>query len=113
MKMIGQIIRELRKEMDCTQNQLADTLGVTQDSISLWENDKRIPDTHYIVAMAKFFDVTTDYLLGLTDEYKNVRFNEERGAPSLTFDENRLLKQYRAMSDKEKALLEKYIQLLK
>ena len=63
MKMIGQIIRELRREMDCTQNKLADVLGVTQDSISLWENDKRIPDTQYIVEMAKFFDVTTDYLL--------------------------------------------------
>ena len=63
MNKIGHIIKELRREMDCTQNKLADVLGVTQDSISLWENDKRIPDTQYIVAMAKFFDVTTDYLL--------------------------------------------------
>ena len=113
MKMIGQTIRELRKEMDCTQNQLADTLGVTQDSISLWENDKRVPDTQYIVAMAKFFDVTTDYLLGLTDEYKSVRFSEEPSGIGLAPDERALLKKYRALSEKEKALLAQYIQLLK
>ena len=112
--MIGQIIRELRREMDCTQNKLADVLGVTQDSISLWENDKRIPDTQYIVEMAKFFDVTTDYLLGLTDEYKNVRFGKEGNQPRyLAPAEEALLKKYREMSAKEKALLSQYIELLK
>lgn len=114
MRKIGQNIRELRREMDCTQNKLADVLGVTQDSISLWENDKRIPDTQYIVAMAKFFDVTTDYLLGLTDEYKSVRFDENVGiARYLSLDEERFLKRYREMSAKEKALLLQYIEILK
>lgn len=113
MNKMGHIIKELRREMDCTQNKLADVLGVTQDSISLWENDKRIPDTQYIVAMAKFFDVTTDYLLGLTDEYKSVRFGTAANTSSLTPEENALLKKYRTMSDKEKALLVQYIELLK
>ena len=102
MKRIGQIIRELRREMDCTQNRLADVLGVTQDSISLWENDKRIPDTQYVVAMAKFFDVTTDYLLGLTDEYKSVRFGENADTTSyLSLEEEKLLTKYRELSAKE------------
>lgn len=114
MKQIGQIIRELRREMDCTQNKLADVLGVTQDSISLWENDKRIPDTQYIVEMAKFFDVTTDYLLGLTDEYKNVRFGKEKTPPrQLVPAEERLLRNYRILSEKKKELLSQYIELLK
>lgn len=113
MKDIGGRLKELRREMDCTQSKLADVLGVTQDSISLWENDKRVPDTQYIVAMAKFFDVTTDYLLGLTDEYKSVRFSEENRRLNLPPEENALLKKYRAMSDKEKALLAHYMQLLK
>lgn len=50
-----------------TQNQLAEALNVTQDSISLWETGKRIPDTQYVVALCKFFDVSADYLLGLSD----------------------------------------------
>lgn len=113
MKQIGQIIRELRRELDCTQNKLADVLGVTQDSISLWENDKRIPDTQYIVEMAKFFDVTTDYLLGLTDEYKNVRFAKEN-TPQRRFSpaEERILVNYRLLPEKKKALLTQYLDLL-
>jgi transcriptional regulator with XRE-family HTH domain len=111
--MLGMIIKELRNEMNCTQSQLADVLGVTQDSISLWENDNRVPDTQYIVAMAKFFDVTTDYLLGLTDEYENIRFSQGIKNFDFTSDEIALLKSYRAMSEKEKALLTQYIQLLK
>ena len=67
MNKIGCIIKELRKEKGLSQEKLAAVLGVTQDSISLWELDKRIPDTLYVVEMAKLFDVTTDYLLGLSD----------------------------------------------
>ena len=113
MKQIGHIIRELRREMECTQNKLADVLGVTQDSVSLWENNKRIPDTQYIVEMAKFFDVTTDYLLGLTDEYQSVRFAQE-SAPIklLSTKEEKLLVEYRILSEKKKALLMQYIDVL-
>ncbi len=114
MKKIGSIIRELRREMDCTQNKLADLLGVTQDSISLWENDRRIPDTQYIVQMARFFDVSTDYMLGITDEYKSVRFGaKDQGQTTLSVDEQKLIERYREMSAKEKALLTQYIDLLK
>lgn len=67
MQKIGHIIKELRKEKRLTQEGLAAVLGVTQDSISLWELDKRLPDTLYIVEMAKLFEVTSDYLLGLSD----------------------------------------------
>lgn len=67
MQKIGRIIKELRKEKGLTQEGLAAVLGVTQDSISLWELDKRLPDTLYIVEMAKLFEVTSDYLLGLSD----------------------------------------------
>lgn len=113
MKQIGHIIRELRREMDCTQNKLADVLGVTQDSVSLWENNKRVPDTQYIVAMAKFFDVTTDYLLGLTDEYKNVRFAQENTQiRQYTLAEERFLGDYRILSEKKKALLIQYLNFL-
>ncbi len=113
MDMIGKIIKDLRKEIGCTQNKLANILGVTQDSISLWENGKRIPDTQYVIAMAKFFDVTADYLLGLNDEYQSLQIHKVNSTLDLTPDENRLLENYRAMSEKQKALLEQYMQLLK
>ncbi len=103
MKKIGQTIRELRREMDCTQDKLADILGVTQDSISLWETDKRTPDTQYIVTMANFFDVTTDYLLGVSDDVSGVKFGHEgRQKEWLTNDERKALEVYRRMSASEK-----------
>lgn len=96
MNKIGKTIRELRREMDCTQDTLADILGVTQDSISLWEHDKRIPDTQYIVAMANFFDVTTDFLLGISDDCTGVKFGHEgRVHAWLTPEEDKILTDYR------------------
>lgn len=66
--MYGERLKELRKEKGLTQNDLAKVLNVTQDSISLWEKNKRLPDTPYIILLAKFFGVSADYLLGLEDE---------------------------------------------
>lgn len=101
MKNVGQRIRELRREIDCTQNVLADFLGVTQDSISLWENEKRIPDTQYIVAMSEFFDVSADYLLGISDEIVGIRF-EEKKKMFLTEEEENMLIKYRSLSEEER-----------
>lgn len=80
MRNIGLKIKELRAEKKLTQNDLANVLNVTQDSISLWEKGKRIPDTQYIIMLAIYFDVSADYLLGLEDEtgaktYVNNSFN--------------------------------------
>lgn len=62
---IGSIIRELRKESSMTQSQLAEKLFVSQDTISLWELDKSLPDVIAVIKMAKLFDVSTDYILGV------------------------------------------------
>jgi len=61
----GEILKELRKERKLTQTELASHLCTTQDSISLWELGKSYPDIPTLIKIAKFFDVTTDYLLGL------------------------------------------------
>ncbi|MBE7084481.1 MAG: helix-turn-helix transcriptional regulator [Clostridiales bacterium] len=112
MKGIGIIIKELRKEMGCSQNQLADVLGVTQDSISLWENDKRIPDAPYIITMAKFFDVTTDYLLGLSGDYKRVAVGTDY-EQEFVKEEIQLIYEYRKLSDDKKKLVDELISVLK
>lgn len=62
---IGEIIKDLRKEKKLTQTQLAELLFVSQDTISLWELDKSLPDVVNVVKMAKIFNVSTDYILGL------------------------------------------------
>lgn len=62
---IGQVIKELRKENNMTQNQLAEKLYLSQDTISLWELSKSLPDIPSLIRLSKVFNVTTDYLLGL------------------------------------------------
>ena len=62
-----QTLKELRLERQLTQSELADLLIINQRTISSWENGSREPDYDMRVKIAKFFDVTTDYLLGVED----------------------------------------------
>ena len=67
MKIFAQQLRNLRIEHNLSMKQLAKELNVTDAAISYWENDINEPKISYLVDIAKFFDVTTDYLLGLED----------------------------------------------
>ena len=58
-------LKELRVERKLSQADLAKELNVSQRSISSWETGFRQPDFETLERIAKFFDVTTDYLLGL------------------------------------------------
>ena len=60
-------LKELRVEQGLSQIQLGKILGVSQRTISSWEADERRPDFETLEKIAKYFGVTTDYLLGLND----------------------------------------------
>ena len=62
---IGENIKSLRVEKSMTQTQLASMLFISQDTISLWERNKSLPDVKSLIQLAKIFNVTTDYILGL------------------------------------------------
>ena len=64
---VGKIIRDLRHDRGTTQTQLAHEISTTQDTISLWELGKSYPDIINLIKLAKFFGVSTDYMLGLKD----------------------------------------------
>lgn len=64
---IGLKIRQLRNEKHFTQTQLAEFLHVSQDTISLWELNKSLPDVKAIVELCKLFEISADYLLGLDE----------------------------------------------
>ena len=61
---IGKNILELRKQGNITQEELAAELGVTAAAVSKWENGYTLPDILMLCALADFFGVTTDDLLG-------------------------------------------------
>jgi HTH-type transcriptional regulator, competence development regulator len=64
---LGDRLRRLRLEKKLTQEELGKKINVTKVSISGYENGNRTPDTETLQKLADFFNVTTDYLLGRTD----------------------------------------------
>ena len=64
---LGERLKELREERKLTQKQLAQLLGLHSVTYLHYEKSQREPPLSVLVNMANFFDVSTDYLLGLTD----------------------------------------------
>lgn len=65
--MIGERLLELRKDADLTQDDLAEILRINKHSISSYERNKSEPPDAIKIAIARYFNVSIDYLLGLTD----------------------------------------------
>ena len=61
-------IRDLREDADLTQSDLAQLLHIRQSTYSQYENEHRQLPLEYLIALAKFYRTTTDYILGLTDK---------------------------------------------
>ena len=59
--MLGEKIKELRKENKLSQEELAEKLCVSRQSISLWENGQTVPSFDKIVALADFFNLYIVY----------------------------------------------------
>ncbi|MDR1465488.1 MAG: helix-turn-helix domain-containing protein [Oscillospiraceae bacterium] len=67
---IGAKLHSLRKKADVTQDRLAEYLGVTAQAISRWEGEKCYPDIEILPAIADFFNISLDELLGVDQQQK-------------------------------------------
>ena len=64
--MLSEKIYELRIAFGWTQVQLAQKLNITKQTVSNWENDNIQPSIDMLIKLSKVFNVSTDYMLGLT-----------------------------------------------
>ena len=64
----GNTLKTLRRQNDMTQSQLSQKLGLTKSVISAYENGLRMPSYDVLIAIARLFKVTTDYLLGIENK---------------------------------------------
>ena len=71
----GEKLAKLRKENNYTQEQLADILEVSRQSISKWESDIAYPETEKLVRIGKLFSCSMDYLLN--DEIENQQLTND------------------------------------
>ncbi len=61
-------MRELRQDNDLSQKKIADMLGVAQTTYSQYELYKRPMPIEYLIALCKYYHVSSDYMLGLSDK---------------------------------------------
>ncbi|MCD7807547.1 MAG: helix-turn-helix domain-containing protein, partial [Lachnospiraceae bacterium] len=64
-------LKELRRRRGLTQEGLANVLGTSQQTISRIENNENMIPTDLLVKLAKFYSVSADYIVALTDEKYN------------------------------------------
>ena len=94
--LLGQRIFELRGSVGWSQVELAKRLGVAKQTVSNWENENIQPSIEMLIRLAKMFNVTTDYLLGL----ENITRLSIEGLPAnVIMHISQLIDDYRALKE--------------
>jgi len=77
---LAERIKTLRKKSGKTQSELAKALGLTRSGVNAWEMGLSVPSTPYIVELAKYFHISTDYLLGMeeSETFSLTGFSDEQ-----------------------------------
>lgn len=102
---LGEKLSKLRKEYNYTQEQLADILGVSRQSISKWESDIAYPETDKLIELGKLFDCSVDYLL-------KEDVIEKNGAQASGFTEKVEEISRKVMTDKNKGKAKKILKVI-
>lgn len=103
---IGDRIYELRTSKRMSQLSLGIKLGVTQETISAYENKKAYPTLSNIIQLCEIFSTSADYLLGFTNNKNHI------SADDLNSSEMYLIRNYRGLTVKDKMIVENLISCL-
>ncbi len=94
LKKTGSLLRELRKEKDLTQEQLAEKLNVARRTVSRWETGSNLPDLDILIELADFYDVDIRELI-----------DGERKQVNMDMETKETLKKVADYTDEEKKIL--------
>ncbi len=100
-------LKELRLEKGLRQKDVAEKIGVCTASYGFYENWINKPDPETLIKLAELYDVSIDYLLGVTDDF-GVKIN--RGS-DLTNQERAIIEKFRALPSGSKALILKMLDI--
>ncbi len=98
---LGQKIRQLRKRNGLTQAALAQELGVSSSAVGMYEQDRRTPDNETLLVICNIFGVSTDYMLGNTENMTDVSVVLDDFNKRLT-EYNALMFDGRPLTDEER-----------
>lgn len=85
--MIGELLAEVRKDHNHTQQDLANLLHISISTVRSWENEKSSPSHEALVSICRLYNVSSDYLLGLTRIERPVEFTREELSQIREFEE--------------------------
>ena len=94
----GIVLKNLRTKNKMTQRQLADTLGVSESRIGMYERCQREPDFEMLEAIADYFNVDMDFLTGRSDVERQYTFTPPAPKIVLSSSEEELVGCYRCMN---------------
>ena len=106
--MRGNRIKLLREEKGLKQDELSKILGVSPSAIGMYERDEREPNDDITLKLAEFFNVTTDYLLGKSDNRntENIGFNKDNFKIELP------TKEYKNITEEQKKQIEDFAKFI-
>jgi len=96
-------LKKLRTEFKISQQQLANAIGVSQQSVNKYENQDVEPDIAVIIKIADYFSVSIDYLVGR-------KMSPDFVVSSLTKDEKYILSRFKTLNKKEKDIIKLLIE---
>ena len=98
-------LKEIRNQLNMQQKDVCKSLEIPQNTYSQYENGKRQPDNETLIKLAEFFNVSTDYLLGRTDN----RHQKPGDTSDLTTKETDLIEKYRSLDLRGKSNIDAVI----
>ena len=99
-KSFQDVFKELRIEKNLSQEAIAKELDVSPALISKWENNLSTPGPEMLEYIADYFDVSTDYLIGRTNDRRYFKLNDDS-----IEDFNLLFNKYKGLSDSDKEFM--------
>lgn len=103
-------LKSLRLESELTQSELAKKANLATSCIAMIESGKREPSAHTVVSLANALNVTTDYLLGLEDDF-GVRTSTPM-SDDITAEEKEMIKKIRTLRKESRVLVKQMIDTL-
>ncbi|MCU5708068.1 helix-turn-helix domain-containing protein [Bacillus cereus] len=99
--MFNERLKQLRIENDYTQQELADLTELSKPTISRFEGNKKTPSRESVTKIAKVFNVSTDYLLGLSD-HRNL---DENQSSEVKVELNNMINKIEKLSEDQQKMI--------
>ena len=104
-------LKELREEKNLTQQEVANAINTSQTNIGRWEKNQNEPGANHIILLANFFECSTDYLLGRSDDFGIINIQNEK--IQLNKNEKEILDIFNSIPTESQAQLLEYARYCK